>query len=369
MGVYGLIEKIKFSGQRVSLPQNVQGMKGMRDQFLFKKDYVDPKDKGFVADGFGALVWVSPKEERVKKLESEELQRRLRVLWEAVLDTESNRDPEKHFSRYLDVHSWMTYHWLNMLAKNSDGLLASSYFSSWSTPESFKVAAGPIWDFDRSMGSLDGKDQSSEGWSGTGKSSQYLDDPRTPIWGAMLKDPDFRQQRIDYWQRNRKTVLSFENIDRILTHFALELNRKGPDIPNQRIPRSPADRNFQKWSEVPPRGGSHLAEVEILRSWLKKRLVWIDQQFTQPPSFSLESGKITQNTVIELHHDADEVFYTLDGSDPRSSGGQLNPNANSGATVRLTESAIVTARARKGKGITSWSSPVTATFVITDDER
>lgn len=87
------------------------------------------------------------------------------------------------------------------------------------------------------------------------------------------------------------------------------------------------------------------------------------------PLFSdlLLIGKITRNTVLKLQHNGGEIFYTLDVSDPRCRGGEVNPNAKSGSTVRLAESAVVTLRARKGAGTTCWSSPVIASFVVVED--
>lgn len=58
------------------------------------------------------------------------------------------------------------------------------------------------------------------------------------------------------------------------------------------------------------------------------------------------------------------IYYTLDGSDPRLSGGRLNPEARSlpsGQTADLTSSGLVRARARNGS---TWSALVEATFYL-----
>ena len=43
-----------------------------------------------------------------------------------------------------------------------------------------------------------------------------------------------------------------------------------------------APRNFAKWSDYPPRGGSLGSEMDLLRNWLAERHAWISDCLTRP---------------------------------------------------------------------------------------
>ena len=73
-----------------------------------------------------------------------------------------------------------------------------------------------IWDFDRTMQSIDGRDDNPTQWDGTGDSSRTWNDSRYPWWGRALTNPDFRQAHTDLWQELRKTTFSTDNIESII---------------------------------------------------------------------------------------------------------------------------------------------------------
>jgi len=363
-GVYSLTEKIERGRHRIEIPKRDREFPELGG-YVFKRDNLDPGDQGFEVAGFGRLAWVYPKEEKITQNEREEIVRFLDRLRKDL----SEQNSLANFQDRIDVNSWLVYHWLNLFSKNGDGLIASSFFHLKPGKESWILSAGPVWDFDRTMGSLDGKDSNPLGWDGTGGSSRYWHDPRAPIWGMLMADPDFRQLQIDFWQEHRRGVLSWKNIDSIILELSAKLNRKEDPTISRRLQKSPAERNFAKWKECPPRGGSHLSEIAILRSWIQARLKWIDAQFTQPPTFTPLSGRLKPGDEIEINHQGDEIYYTLDGSDPRGAGGIVSPDALAGKIIKLNDSSIVTARSRKGTGLTSWSSPTKAIFVVEEPDN
>src|SRR5690606_3990038 len=68
--------------------------------------------------------------------------------------------------------------------------------------------------------------------------------------------------------------------------------------------------------------GSHAAQIAELRSWLTQRARWIDAQFLATPVAAVSAGAITFTPPAGA-----QLAYTLDGSDPRSLGGAIAPNA------------------------------------------
>ena len=58
------------------------------------------------------------------------------------------------------------------------------------------------------------------------------------------------------------------------------------------------------------------------------------------------------------------VYYTTDGSDPRLPGGNVSSAASTSQPITINATTIVTARARSGTGLTSWSGPLRGTFLL-----
>ena len=91
----------------------------------------------------------------------------------------------KHFTEYIDQHSWLRHHWCNTLAMNVDGFrLSGYYYKHRSDTNDGKVGAGPIWDFDRTMGSKDSRDNNPQAWDGTGDSSKTWERFPLPVVGT-----------------------------------------------------------------------------------------------------------------------------------------------------------------------------------------
>ena len=59
----------------------------------------------------------------------------------------------KHLSEFIDLNSWATKYLLEEVFANFDSCYTSQYF--YRTGESGKVYAGPVWDYDFSMGGLE----------------------------------------------------------------------------------------------------------------------------------------------------------------------------------------------------------------------
>jgi hypothetical protein len=82
-------------------------------------------------------------------------------------------------------------------------------------------------------------------------------------------------------------------------------------------------RNFERWpilgSAINPNwfaGDTYEEEVKWMKDWIAGRLSWIDKQFVSPPSLSSQS-----EAKLLLSAPQGKILYTLDGTDPRASGG------------------------------------------------
>ncbi|MCF7675861.1 MAG: CotH kinase family protein [Akkermansiaceae bacterium] len=368
-GVYTLMEKIKRDDNRVAVaeigPRDVVEPK-VSGGYMFKKDRLDPGDSGFAVNHMGTFGWVEPKESEVHRTQRIWLQNYLNELDAALYASNwTNPATRKHFTEYIDSGSWLRHHWLNTLAMNVDGFrLSGYYYKHRSDTNGGRLGAGPIWDFDRTMESTDGRDDSPTAWDGSGDSSHTWDDSRFPWWGRALTNPDFRQAHTDLWQELRKTTFSTANINSIIDDLAAQIDFQDPAGVNSRLARSPAARNFAKWTQYPPRGGSHAAEVTLLKNWLVTRGKWIDQQYTAPRGFSVAPGLVSPGSTVGFTGRGGTVYYTTDGSDPRLPGGGVSSSASSSLPVVINSTTIITVRARNGTGLTSWSGPSKGIYLV-----
>ncbi len=371
-GVYSLTEKIKRDDSRVPvarLDPRASREPTISGGYVFKKDRLDPGDGGFSVGGLGRLGWVEPKEREVSGRQRAWLVAHMNEANAAISAGDGvNPTTGKHFTDYIDQSSWLRHHWLNTLAMNVDGFrLSGYYYKHRSDTNGGKIGAGPIWDFDRTMGSTDGRDDNPSQWDGGGDSSRTWSDSRYIWWGQVLANPDFRQAHTDLWQELRENVFSTSNIESVINDFARQVDGRDPLGANApALGRSPAERNFTKWGNA-----SHRNEVRILKTWLRTRVGWIDRQYTAKPLFSALNGMKQPGLVAagdEFSFVGDgTIFYTTDGSDPRASGGNSSRTAlpsNSNDPIEIEGTATITARARNGRGLTAWSGPVTAHFLI-----
>jgi hypothetical protein len=368
VGVYTLMEKIKRDGDRVDVRKLAAGDVTEPDVsggYVWKKDRLDPGDSGFSVNSMGSFGWVYPKEQNVAPAQETWLRGHLNEFDTALYNSNwTNPSTGKHFTEYIDHFSWLRHHWLNTLAMNVDGFrLSGYYYKHHDETNGGKVGAGPIWDFDRTMGSTDSRDNNPSQWDGSGDSSKMYGDSRFPWWGRALENSDFRQKHTDLWQELRGTTFSTANIDAVVDGFAAQLDFQDTAGTNPGLGSSPQARNFNKWTAVRPSGG-YTNQVNVLKTWLETRAGWIDGQYTPPPEFTVSPGLVSAGTNVSFTGAGGTVYYTTDGSDPRLSGGGVSGAAATSAPVNVTSTMIVTARARSGAGLTSWSGQIQGTFIV-----
>jgi hypothetical protein len=362
IGVYSFMESIKRDDERVDIDRLLPGDTTQPDVsggYMVKVDRCDPGDSGFSAGGQG-MCFVEPDETTIEQAAwdpQEQYIRNYMTQFGTALNGANFTNPTTGYAAYLDVDRSIDHHLLNVLAMNVDALRLSTYLYK---PRDGKLAFGPIWDFDRSMESTDGRDDNPSAWNGPPDSTIYFTpDSRHPWWGRLFQDPNFWQKWIDRWQELRETTLSTSHM-----HAILDSNRD--------LLAEAAVRNFATWSAAPPRGGSHAAEVNIMKNWLATRANWIDGRFIPRPTLSHAGGAINQGQQITLTGPVGAtLYYTTDGSDPRASGGGISPTAqvySVSTPITINDNTRLTVRARfaslpAGKDGSNWSGPRTGDYL------
>jgi len=358
-GIYVLEEKIKVGKDRVQIdklqPENVNPPE-VTGGYAMKIDRLDPGDGGFFGAGLG-IAYVDPKEQEITLPQRAPQQQYLQDFMDSFGNALFSSDPVTGYPAYVDVDSWIDHHILNVMAFNVDALRLSAYFYK---ERNGKLFFGPIWDFDRALGSTDGRDSNPRVWRSQ-SGDRGTDFFNYPWWGELFNDIDFWQKWIDRWQDFRLGQFSLTNMNALVDSMANIVRKEQP-------------REQARWS-VAPRGGSYQAEVNLMKSWLASRVNFIDTNFLAKPVFNY--GTIVPGFPLAIEGPAGAtIYYTLDGSDPRLSGGELSPAARLySGPVTLNANTRVVARARNlnHSNLTGpdnpplsspWSGLTAATFVI-----
>jgi len=366
-GVYVLEEKIKIGKNRVDIdklepeqvaPQYVSG------GYLMSIDRAAPGEGQISVGGQGVNELNPTYVELTQPQRAAQwnyLNHYLNSFYSA-LEGPNYKDPQNGYARFIDVDSWIDHHILNTLAFNVDALRLSAFLYK---PRDGKLVFGPLWDFDRSLGSTDGRDSNPRVWStpdGSGTDMfHYL------WWDRLFSDPDFWQKWIDRWQELRGGPFSLTNLQGQVSYLTGQL------IEAER-------RDAARWPGfTTPRGGSYAWEINYLKGWLSNRVDFIDTNFVAAPTLTQANGPLPGSVAVTLAGPANAtLFYTVDGSDPRQPGGAVSPQAQVfQKAISIMANARVVARAynTKHRNLTGpavnpplsspWSGPVAATFALT----
>ena len=329
-GIYVLEEEIHHGSGRVDIPRP-QPLDNQQPQvtggYLLKIDRLGPGENGLSAAN-QQIAFVDPSESTIRAPERlpqyQYISQYLRNFGAALYGT-SYRDPLKGYAAYLDVPAWIDHHILNVVTFNVDALRLSAFFYK---PRQGKLFFGPVWDFDRTQGSTDGRDFNPRIWRSL-VSDQGTDFFNYLWWDRLFRDIDFWQRWIDRYQGLREDVLSTNHVNAVIDEFADQLRKEQPKEvsrwPGLTTPRSGA-MSVPGFSYNFP--GNYQGEVNFLKKWYSDRLNFIDTNFLTRPI--LMSNAVPGSAGFQLSFVAPSgasIYYTTNGTDPRLSGGGISDSA------------------------------------------
>jgi len=264
LGFYTLIEKIGRAPERVNvsrLPASATSEPAITGGFIVRIDKGAPD---FDAAGrWLQFVYPDPEDMRLPQRKGQlDFIRAYLDAFAQAASAANFKHPStgRHYSEYIDVDAWIDHNIINVLTKNVDGLRFSAYFHK---ERGGRLAAGPVWDFDRSLGTpYDPRATEPEEWNQTWNATDYFNEG---WWRLLFRDPDFRSR----YRARFTTLLNGEfapnNLDRLVDGLASQVG-------------DAADRNFRRWTQFPPLDNSHAAEVAVLKDFLRRRAAWIKTQ-------------------------------------------------------------------------------------------
>lgn len=367
-GVYLLVERIKRDKQRVNIAKlntNDITEPNITGGYILKRDHGAMTSRGGRRGGFGDgaprpsndgtgfitprglhMFYVEPEEEELTSEQRKYISKYFND-FERALHGPNFAHPTEGYAKYLDVDAFIDHFWLVEMTKNVDGFRYSAFVHK---PRNGKLTMGPAWDWNLSFGNADYYD----GYETSGWYYENLRDTEISWIYRLRQDADFMQRAADRWAELRRGPLTTEKILARADAMKKELMEA-------------QERNFRKWAimgrPIKPNyyvGSSFDQEVNWLKSWTKDRLTWIDRQFPSAPKLSQKPGAVTAGTKITLTGNSGEIYYTLDGSDPRANGGSRAKSAKryEGPISVEGETKIVARLLRGG----AWSAPINATY-------
>ena len=352
-GLYVLEERIKAGNDRVPIDDIVSpaatAHPALSGSYLFKADRADADEfswrtaRNFPSSDGRYMVLAYPKIYSVQPEQTNYIVAAFNA-FENTINGANPMHPETGIARHIDTLSFVDFHMFKMFSMDVDIFTLSSWFHK---DRSGKIMAGPLWDFDRSLGPY-GYNETSypnvKRWDAWTFASEPF--TRGDFWGRLHAQPAFRRLYWDRWFELRKSVFSETNL--VATITALKAL----------IPEAAAERDIAKWNQRPNQqfGTTHASEIQWLTWFVTNRVNWIDQAHTNKslllnaPVLSPASGVHPPGHTLYVTLTAAEgnhIYYTLDGTDPARWDNQPTPSAlhcTSGTTLTLTATTLLFAR-------------------------
>lgn len=290
-GVYVLLEKIKRDDDRVDIAE-------LGPEEIVLPQPGDNKDKtgGYIVrieDEFvtpGLTGWSSSKggwnylfdypeyEDSGEGIQVPQIDYITEVFdaFESTMDSPTFNNPATGYPAHINVASFIDFIIVQEFTKNVDGYRKSSYFhkNKNSSGDSL-IYAGPVWDFNISMGNTNEFDGTATTGFQYNFNNQFDDQFQVPFyWSKLMSDPEFASQLQCRYTQLRGTVLSDVNVIGKIDSLYNMLQQA-------------ADLNYQKWeilnTPIPagaPNGfDNYLEAVEALKTWLQNRFTFLDEQW------------------------------------------------------------------------------------------
>ncbi|MGL5152319.1 MAG: CotH kinase family protein [Clostridium sp.] len=224
-GVYLITEKIKRNDQRVDIEKSNKRMK--ETSFIVVRDRVKAGDMFY--RNYGSETYLSdnkivnnyPKEPT--EIQEKYITKTISE-FERVLYSERFKSKEEGYINHIDEESFINYYIVNEFFKNTDSGIFSTYFYR---DLGGKIVAGPIWDFNASLGNYELGDIKYNDPTGF-----YM--AQTPWFSRLLQDPSFVANVNLQYTSLRKSFLS----DEYLLNFIDETIQ---------ILGSAIKRNYERW--------------------------------------------------------------------------------------------------------------------------
>lgn len=278
-GIYLLTETIKIGKNRVDiekLSSDDNEEPDVTGGYILSVDRSDDDRYTFSTDALpnvttdwtrstGALNIVRPKLDKLTQTQRVWIETYVKN-FEAALAGPNFADPVVGYQAYIDSDSWIDSHLLGIFSKEPD-LTRYSHYMTKERDEKLRI--DPLWDFDRAFNSTEPRFRDPQMlWDDDGTSYPF----HAYWWDDLFDHPEFLTRYRNRWLELRAGPLAtasvLENIDELSAEVATAYARED-----------------MRWGADPEYGSrftDYAGEVSALKTWVRTRLTFLDQELFKP---------------------------------------------------------------------------------------
>jgi hypothetical protein len=300
-GIYLLGEKIKQDNNRVNIAQlkpDENSGDELTGGYIFVNDYYSASDSWLSnysplnrPDGEVYFVYYDPKPDELTSTQKTYLKDFVDS-FENVLYGPDFKDKSKGYRAYLDVNSFVDYFLLGEISRNVDAYKKSRFYYKDKDSNGGLIHSGPPWDYDWAWKDITENCIHFNQTDGSGWAYRVNDCnnwPIPPSWEIrLIQDDAFANQIHDRYFLLRKTILSEKSLYHVIDSVAALLDKA-------------QERHYQKWDilginvgtpEYGEQPQTFSGEIEKFKSWIDRRLTWLDENMVGEDSSDDEDKAI-----------------------------------------------------------------------------
>lgn len=379
-GVYLLMEKVSRGRDRVNIEKLNPAMSDpalTSGGFIFKNDKT-PYDYKINAASNGAIPGSSRDydiyhPEPVTAVQANALVSYLNQMTTALAAPDfAAPASSNYYGKWLDERTFTDKTLWYEFCKEVDAYTFSNYFSK---DRDGLMRGVPFWDVDRSLGNSNyGSSNATFGWKWWVVGSNYT------YYTRLDDDPEFNDRYWNRWTALRRTLFDrdalFARIESTYTQLSEGFAGDITSVTNagNMAIQVPAARHYRKYALLGTHsfGGGITGqyafttwrhEVNAMKSWISERLAWLDgapqttntttltprlkpvemlNHATGQPQYG---GNVAAGYQFRLENPntaGGTVYYTIDGLDPRQTGGALEPASIATGSGSVSASTLLT---------------------------
>jgi hypothetical protein len=316
IGNYTLTDYIQVSPTRVNIDEmkvtDVTEPALTGGYFIEANGLADSEKSHFFTSRGMKFVIKSPEDDKIVAAQSEYISSYFQMIEDRLFSADF-QDPEKGYLKYIDQASLINWYIGCELTGNNDAFWSTYMFKKRGDD---KIYFGPMWDYDIAF-----NNDNRLGDATTKRMSTYANDPK--IWiKRMLEDSNFKAALAKRWKELRGANIK-SSLDATITNFAATLDQS-------------EKKNFELWPVLntvvyfeEKTTGTYAEHVEFLRTYVSKRIDYLDTQFTTGISDGNYVKIVNKNTGKVLASSGDKaVQKTYSDNDLSTQWSLTNQDVN-----------------------------------------
>lgn len=259
-GLYLLLEKIKVDENRVDITKmsttDING-ENLTGGYITKCDKITGNDPVAWRIGYTDFIHHSPTPEAINAQQNSYIYNRFLALNTAA--STKNNSITTGVPSIIDIPSFIDFMLINELFANVDGYQLSTFFHK---DRNGKLRAGPIWDFNLTMGN----DLFQWGFDRSKTNTHQFegDNPGAPFWKNLYYNATYKCYLAKRWFE-----LSLPGAPLNYSELEKRINQ------NAALLSEAVVREQAKWNTV----STHSSNIAAMKTWLKTRISWMNQQY------------------------------------------------------------------------------------------